>query len=151
MVGLILIAGFIVVLFSTVIFSLNPARQQEVDNNERRIDDVIIIANALNFYIYVNKGKLPPDLSIVNQEISSTGVDLCKLLVPDYLFTLPKDPSLNSQEVDESCVKGYKTNYFIVLNSDNTFTVSAPYTAIPPADSVIFKKNKIFIKKNIIE
>lgn len=148
--GLNLIAGFMVLLFTIALFRVNPAQQQDLVNNDKRIEDVMSIGNALNFYIYLHNGQLPPRLSIAQQEISSDGVDLCTLLVPDFMYSLPRDPSLEAQDVTEPCALGYKTHYYIVLNSDNTFTISAPYTAKPPAKEIISKTNRVYKKnKNI--
>lgn len=138
-----LIVSFFVILLGITIFILNPAKQQALENNSKRSDDVEMIANAVVSYIIVNEGELPGGLSIINQEISSKGVDLCKALIPYYIVTLPKDPSLRSQDATEPCDSDYKTNYFIVLNRDNTLTISAPHTAIPPAEIVIFANRKL--------
>lgn len=134
---LFLLVEFFVLLFAILLFSINPARRHAEEYNTKRLFDIILIASAVSLYFKDNPNNIPANLSIEGQEISKKGFDICSILIPKYIVYLPKDPSLESPDVTKPCPSDYQTNYYIKLNTNNTFTISAPDTAIPPADKVI--------------
>ncbi len=145
LIGLFLLVSFFIVLLAVGLFIVNPAKQYAQENNTTRANNVLLIANALGQYI-THQGNVPPNMTLSDQEISGGGVDLCKLLVPDYIVAFPKDPALNSQDAT-TCPTEYTTGYTIRLNNDNSFTISAPATAVPPAKEIISVTRKIIYEK----
>lgn len=131
LIRLFLFVSALVTLFGIALFLLNPAKQAAEENNAKRRIDTMIIANAVAAYILQDPNANQLTLSLKDKEIAKSGVDVCHLLVPAYLTTLPTDPSLNSPEITQLCPNGYSTHYHIVLNEDNTITVSAPDTQKP--------------------
>ena len=119
-----LVIGFLAV----TLFILKPAEQDAHMLDSKRIQDIKLIANAFGQYLYFNNGKLPENTSATPREISYAAVDLCSILLPDYLITLPADPLSRSPGITAPCPEGYLTGYFIKINGDNSFTVSAVST-----------------------
>ena len=143
LVGLTVTVTVLVLLLTAALTFFNPRKQLDMDNNSRRYSDLLILSNAVVMYSYDHGGNLPGGISIINKEISARGVDLCKTMIPQYIVNMPSDPSLGFQQTPLPCALDYKTHYFIVLNSDNTITVSAPDTAVPPADKIINVTRKV--------
>jgi len=137
-----LIVLFFVSLFAIYLYFANPAEFQAKVNNDKRARDVNIIANAILSYSLENEGEISEIIDVKEEDISSDGIDLCKLLIPDYIVALPRDPALDSQDVT-SCARFYSINYLVTRNLDDSITVSAPHTEIPPAKSIIKAKRKI--------
>jgi hypothetical protein len=136
---LFLLITFFVTLFAIAIFTVNPAKQQALENNKKRKEDILLIANALGQYTYHNPGKLPANSLSTPQHISSSGIDLCKFLLPDYLITIPTDPSLDSLPIEKPCPHAYITGYYVHLTHDS-FTISAPTASSPETEITITKK-----------
>ena len=61
--------------------------------------------------------------------ISKTGVDLCSVLVPKYIASMPVDPNINiGRRIDEiDCDSNYMTGYMINKSAAGKITVSALY------------------------
>lgn len=82
-------------------------------NNAKRKGDINVILVALNMYIEDQKGLAPLQIAATSQEISSSGANLCSILIPKYLAALPADPSVNQGKPIASCTNKYNTGYFI--------------------------------------
>jgi len=132
LIELLVVIGILAILLSIVLIAINPARQFGQANDTKRQSAVTQILNAVGAYSADNKGQLPVGIPVAPAaagEISSTGVNLCALIVPTYIPALPTDPSLNTADVS-SCVGAYATGYFIVKDANNRVTVSAPSASV---------------------
>lgn len=124
---LVLPALTIVPLTFILLTKMNPSKQFAMANNTKRQSDTLQILNAVYQYEADNMGKLPLSISSASEEISSTGADICKDLVPKYLAGLPVDPSLNKGSlIEDPCPSFYETKYFISKDGSSKITVSAP-------------------------
>lgn len=129
LIEVLVVIGILSVLLLITLVAINPRRQFAQANNTQRNSDVNAILNAINQYASDNKGVLPAGVSTTNQEIASTGADICDLLVTDYIAALPADPLTGSAITEAGCtdVAGYSTGYYVVSSAtNNRVTVSAP-------------------------
>jgi type IV pilus assembly protein PilA len=141
LIELLVVIGILAVLLAITLIAINPAKQFSQANDTKRRSDVNAILNAVNQYAADNKGNITPLAIPVSPAaagiISDTGVDICAVLVPEYLAALPVDPLTNNGDPVEptECAAPYDTNYTIVQSSsDNRITVTAPATEIDPVD-----------------
>jgi uncharacterized RDD family membrane protein YckC len=101
-------------------------RQISQANNTMRSSNINEILNAVNQYMADNQGKIPNGITTTAQEISSTGADICSVLFPAYLFSLPVDPIINEGKAITDCKTPYSTGYVIFKDSStNKVTVRA--------------------------
>lgn len=94
--------------------------------NDERTGDVNALLDAVLRYKEDNNGSLPTGVTSTPQEISSTGVNICSALVPQYLSGLPIDPTTNNkvQEVTD-CSVVYQTGYAISVSGENVIITVA--------------------------
>ena len=135
LIELLVVIGILAVLLAITLIAINPARQFSLANNTKRSSDVNAILNAVNQYMADHKGALPTGISACTAVApcdiagpTATGkVDICSILVSDYLAALPVDPQTNNGAAITDCGLAYNTNYSIVRStSDNRVTVTAP-------------------------
>jgi hypothetical protein len=109
----------------------NPVVQLRKANNTKRRSDIHAILNAVNQFMVDNKGVVPAVIPVdVPTQIAKNGVDLCSIVVPNYIAGLPTDPNINTGRpiAEDGCTGSYYTGYSISQSSiDSRITVSAPY------------------------
>lgn len=127
LVEVLLVVVIIAILAAVVVVAINPGRQLAQTNNTQRWTDVEATLNAVIQYRTGNRGNLPDggttDITATPTEIGSgTGqVDICALLVPNYLPKMLVDPTSGSWT---SCTT-YDTGYNISVDAASRVTVSA--------------------------
>ena len=126
LIELLVVIGILAILLAITLIAINPARQFGNANNTARRSHVSQILNAVGAYSAENKGQLPSQITTTATEISKAGIDLCAVLVPNYVPALPTNPSNNSSDIDSvACSTNYTTGYLIVKDANNRVTVSA--------------------------
>lgn len=131
LIELLLVVGIIAILASIVIVAINPTKQLGDTRNAQRKADVNTILSAVYQYSIDNNGSLPSGITTSSSEICATDavdatpdcIDL-DVLTGSYVVQLPRDPQAASAT---------GTNYWIVRDSNNRITVSAP--GVEPAGS----------------
>ncbi len=129
LIELLVVIGILAVLLAITLIAINPARQFAQSNNTKRASDVNAILNAINQYQTDNRGALPAGITQNVLNVSSTGANICTILVPTYIAQLPVDPSINNGTALSAadCANAYDTGYTVVQGaSDNRITVAAP-------------------------
>lgn len=127
LIEVLVVIGILSVLLLITLVAINPARQFAQANNTQRYSDVNALLNAIHEYAVDNKGALPAGITTSSLEISSTGANLCSVLVTAYLAALPVDPSVGSPISQTGCGGAYNTGYFVLTSAtNNRVTVSAP-------------------------
>lgn len=127
LIEVLVVIGILSVLLLITLVAINPARQFAQANNTQRTSDVNALLNAIHEYAVDNKGALPAGITTTSQEISSTGANLCSLLVTAYLAALPVDPSVGSPITQTQCSGTYATGYYVSTSAtNNRVTVTAP-------------------------
>lgn len=103
--------------------NLKPTNIQ-TPNTPKRRNDLNTIGTAISIYISDTE-KIPSGISTSIREIKKVGgIDLCSTLVPQYISSIPSDPKVNNGESIKDCSNNYSTGYTLILNQDNTITIS---------------------------
>lgn len=123
---ILLVVAAIGILAGIVIIAINPGKQLGDTRNAQRRVDVNTILNAVYQYSLDNNGALPTNISTTATEIcldsgTCTGlVVLSSDLVPDYIVSIPVDPSTTASA-------GAGVGYTISKNiTTGRVTVAAP-------------------------
>lgn len=128
LIELLVVIGILAVLLAITLIAVNPGEQLEKSEDTQRRADINSTLNAINQYMIDNNGSVPSGIGSSSTPISSTGADICAVLVPQYIAALPQDPaetSANGDGVDSTeCGAAYATGYSVSQNS-NRVTVSA--------------------------
>lgn len=126
--------GIIAVLAGIVLVAVNPSRQFMLARDSQRRANVAAILSAVGQNIAEHHGVFicdeePFEIPFVVTTIKKDGVDLARCVVPDYITSMPFDPSASGAhfvDLDE-----YNTEYSIVKDNDTgRITVSAPHAEI---------------------
>ena len=130
LIEVLLVIVIIAILAGIVIIAVNPARQISQANNLQRENNIRAIMDAVYEYTMSNRGDPPSAITDVETEIGSADilVDLCRLLVPDYLTEMPFDPTEGGAHYTD--FTDYSTEYSIYESSDGRITVSAPHAEL---------------------
>lgn len=127
LIEVLVVIGILSVLLLITLVAINPARQFAQANNTQRNSDVNTLLNAIHQYAADNKGTLPAGITSSNQEIASTGANICSLLVSAYVAALPSDPLTGAAVTQAQCSGVYNTGYYVVSSAtNNRVTVAAP-------------------------
>ncbi len=127
LIELLVVIGILAILLAIVLIAINPARQFAQANNTQRRSDVNAILNAVHQYAADTDGALPAGITTTAANVSSTGANICALLVSDYLAALPADPAAGEPVDEAGCAAAYDTGYTIVTSAtNNRVTVTAP-------------------------
>lgn len=131
LVEILVVIAIIGVLLTVTLAAINPARQFAQANNTKRRSDVKTILDAVTQYAADNQGKLPGDgtdntvdtddeITVAAANISDTGADICPMLAPTYVASLPSDPkAANGGVAISGCIATtvYDTEYTIQKNA----------------------------------
>lgn len=141
LIELLVVIGILAVLLAIVLVAINPSRQFRQANNTRRSADVSAILNAITQYGADNRGAYPngtfaaagTPLQLRNTDTDGSnttdGGALCALIVPNYIASLPADPTRGSGTMPttaEACTTTvWDTGYTVTVNTAGRITVSA--------------------------
>lgn len=123
-----MVIGILAILASVVLVAINPARQFKIARDSQRNANITTILNAVGQNMTDHGGvftcegvvtQIPNTKSL----ISDSDFDLAPCLVPDYISTLPFDPSKEDARYDNETV--YNTGYFIQSDSEGRVTIFA--------------------------
>lgn len=146
LIELLVVIGILAVLLAITLIAINPARQFAQANNTQRQSDINTILNAVGQYLVDNKGNIAAmttagltstPTNIVDAVTDATGVDICLLLVPDYIAAMPVDPQ-NGVWTDVAGCTTYNTGYDISVSAtNNRVTVTATAESVGGTTPVI--------------
>jgi len=129
LIELLVVIGILAILLAIVLIAINPARQFQQANDTQRSSDVNAILNAVHQYMVENNGQAPGSITATPTDIGSATVDLCAVLVSDFIADLPMDPTAGTVAPDGAncaAATSYSTGYQISTTADNRITVAAP-------------------------
>lgn len=138
LIELLVVIGILAVLLAIVLVAINPSRQFRQANNTRRSADVSAILNAITQYGADNRGNLTAlnllaadtPLALANTVAGNAdGGVLCSMLVPDYIASLPADPSSGTGVMPTTAANctgtEWNTGYTVTVNAAGRITVTA--------------------------
>lgn len=126
LIELLIVIALIAVIAGAVIIALNPARQFASARNSQRWSHLPSFLNAIQQNTAENQGTFTCAagvIPVVATAMSAAGYNICSCLVPNYMSSLPFDPSTGSYT---DCTT-YNTGYTIIRNAvTGRITVAAP-------------------------
>lgn len=134
LIEVLIVIGIIAILATIVLVAVNPARQFKLARDSQRTSNVNTILNAIHQNMAEHKGVLvcegiakdiPTSPRIVRSASTSpeNEGDIANCLVPDYVSSLPFDPSIKGSYFNNP--SDYNTGYEIFRDSDNRITASS--------------------------
>lgn len=125
---ILVVMGLIAILAAIVLVALNPARHFAQARNTQRTSNVSAILNAVGQNMAENRGVFTCDggaIPSADTDIAKTGYDIASCLVPNYISSVPFDPSVSGAHFTSNT--DYDTGYHIIRDSaSQRITVNAP-------------------------
>jgi prepilin-type N-terminal cleavage/methylation domain-containing protein len=128
LIEILVVIGIIAVLAAVVLIAINPARQFKLARDSQRTSNVAAILNAVGQNIAENKGVFKCSgvtlaIPTTTMKMSSDGFNIAECLIPDYISSLPFDPSLPGAHFTD--VNDYDTGYVIYQDENSRITASS--------------------------
>jgi len=133
LIEILVVIGIIAVLAAVVLVAVNPARQFKLTRDLQRSTNLDAILNAIHQNMSEHRGifvcnGITKDLPLVFTRIKSGTVpsdlgDFASCLVPNYITSLPFDPSLSGAHY--ASTTDYDTGYELMQNSDGRLVASS--------------------------
>ncbi len=134
LIEVLVVIGIIAILAAVVLVAVNPSRQFKLARDSQRTSNVNTLLNAIHQNMTEHRGILVcngitkeiPTVPRIVMSASSTPEnegDIANCLVPDYISSLPFDPSISSAHFTSPT--DYNTGYSIFRDSNNRITASS--------------------------
>ncbi len=124
---MLIVMALIAILAGIVIASLNPARQFALGRNSTRRAHITTIMNAISANVSENGGIFICSTGTIPStptNMSNGDYDIAPCLAPDYISSMPFDPSVTDAHWTDST--DYDTGYEVSMDADDIVTISAP-------------------------
>jgi len=134
LIEVLVVIGIIAVLAAVVLVAVNPARQFKLARDSQRTANINALLNAIHENMSEHKGLFTCSGTV--RQIPTTGTvvkygsgypayagDIASCLVPNYLSSLPFDPSIPGAHYVN--VTDYDTGYEIIQDSNGRITTSS--------------------------
>lgn len=125
LIELLVVIGILAILLAITLIAINPSRQFAQSNDIARRSNASAILNAIGQYSADTSGALPAGIDGTLKVIADTGADICSVLVPTYLSSLPVDTSTGAGPALTTCPATYDTGYSVIVTGGRV-TVSVP-------------------------
>ncbi|OHA24205.1 MAG: hypothetical protein A3D50_00965 [Candidatus Taylorbacteria bacterium RIFCSPHIGHO2_02_FULL_44_12] len=133
LIEVLVVIGIIAILAAIVLVAVNPARQFKLARDSQRTSNVNALLNAVHQNMAEHRGTLVcegvvRDIPATATEVKSTSPsggpgDIAQCLVPDYLSSLPFDPSMAGAHFTD--ITDYSTGYELWRDSSGRITASS--------------------------
>lgn len=134
LIEVLIVIGIIAILATVVLVAVNPARQFKLARDSQRVSNVNTLLNAIHQNITEHRGLfvcggVVKDISTSTRVVKTATTtpenegDIASCLVPDYVSSLPFDPSLIGAHWND--VSDYNTGYVVYKDSNGRITASS--------------------------
>jgi prepilin-type N-terminal cleavage/methylation domain-containing protein len=134
LIEVLVVIGIIAILAAVVLVAVNPSRQFKLARDSQRTSNVNSLLNAIHQNMAEHRGVftcsgIPKEIPITPRVVmsaSSTPLDegdIASCIVPDYISTLPFDPSISGAYF--ASTTDYNTGYVIYRDVNNRITASS--------------------------
>ncbi len=134
LIEVLIVIGIIAILATIVLVAVNPTRQFKLARDSQRTSNVNALLNAIHQNITEHKGdlicngskkSLPTVPTLVRSASTSpeNEGDIADCLVPDYISSLPFDPSASGAHYENN--SDYNTGYIVYRDQNNRITASS--------------------------
>jgi type IV pilus assembly protein PilA len=134
LIEILVVIGIIAILAAVVLVAVNPARQFKLARDSQRTANVNALLNTIHQNMAEHRGvftcfgqpkNLPASFTVVKYTATSPGDDgdIASCVVPDYISSLPYDPSLSGAHY--SSTTDYNTGYEIYKDPNGRITASS--------------------------
>ncbi|MEI7462973.1 MAG: type II secretion system protein [Candidatus Taylorbacteria bacterium] len=133
LIEVLVVIGIIAILATIVLVAVNPARQFKLARDSQRTSNVNALLNGIHQNMAEHRGvfvcegvtkDIPNSWTLVAGSGSHTDTgDLAYCLVPDYISSLPFDPSITSAHF--TSIDDYDTGYWIYRDANGRITASS--------------------------
>ncbi len=132
LIEILVVIGIIAVLAAVVLVAVNPARQFKLARDSQRTSNVTALLSAIGQNIAEHKGVFVCNGAVMTFDVATTtikhdgttgGVDIASCLVPNYISSLPYDPSASGAKYNSN--DDYDTEYSVLGDLSGRITVVA--------------------------
>lgn len=133
LIEVLVVIGIIAILAAVVLVAVNPARQFKLARDSQRVSNVNALLNSIHQNIAEHRGVfmcggVTKDIPLVATVVKSSSPagdpgDIASCIVPDYISSLPYDPSLTGAHF--TSVSDYNTGYEISRDANGRITASS--------------------------
>lgn len=134
LIEVLVVIGIIAILATIVLVAVNPARQFKLARDSQRTSNVNTLLNAIHQNMAEHKGVLvcngitkniPTTPRIIKSATTTpeNEGDIASCLVPDYISSLPFDPSIAGAHFTDPT--DYNTGYEVFRDNNNRITASS--------------------------
>jgi type IV pilus assembly protein PilA len=141
LIEVLVVIGIIAILAAVVLVAVNPARQFKLARDSQRVSNVNAILNAIHQNMAEHRGIFmcngnPYDLATTSARVKNGqyGADIAACVVPDYISSLPFDPSLSGAKFIS--VTDYDTGYEIARDANGRITASSTGELTPTISAI---------------
>jgi type IV pilus assembly protein PilA len=139
LIEILVVIGIIAILATVVLVAVNPSRQFKLARDSQRTSNVNALLNAIHQNMAEHRGVficdgvvkvLPSNFVTVKGSGSTTDSgDIAYCLVPDYISSLPFDPSIT--DANYASTTKYNTGYEIFQDTNGRITASSTGELVP--------------------
>ncbi len=134
LIEILVVIGIIAILATVVLVAVNPARQFKLARDSQRTSNVNALLNSIHQNMAEHKGSFvcngvvkgiaSTSVIVKSSDASHSGAgDIAYCLVPDYISSLPYDPSMSSAHFTDA--GDYDTGYYIFQDGNGRITASS--------------------------
>jgi len=133
LIEVLVVVGIIAVLAAVVLVAVNPSRQFKLARDSQRTSNVNTILNAIHQNMAEHRGtftcggsarSLPAVPTLVkSSSVPNDPGDIAECIVPNYISSLPFDPSLPGARW--ASTTDYNTGYEIFIDGNGRLTASS--------------------------
>jgi prepilin-type N-terminal cleavage/methylation domain-containing protein len=140
LIEVLVVIGIIAILAAVVLVAVNPSRQFKLARDSQRTANVNALLNAIHENISEHRGSfmcggivrsIPTQSTVIRYGTGYPAYlgDIASCLVPDYLSSLPYDPSLPGAHYVS--VTDYDSGYEISQDANGRITASSTGELVP--------------------